>query len=144
MFEKSLFRSLAALAAVMLFMSTAQAVTIDVVPVGNLDNSGELSGAGAGGFGPDRICGAVHYVYNIGTYEVTAGQYTEFLNKVGGVDTYGLYNTATWSDAYGCKIERFDGDGTLADPYEYQVAADRANRPVNYASWAKCKRPRAT
>ena len=33
------------------------------------------------------------YTYNIGKYEVTAGQYTAFLNAVAGVDTYGLYNT---------------------------------------------------
>ena len=36
---------------------------IVTVPVGNLGNTGELSGAGAGGYGPDRICGAVAYVY---------------------------------------------------------------------------------
>jgi hypothetical protein len=28
----------------------------------------------------------VGYAYDMGKYEVTAGQYTEFLNKVGGVD----------------------------------------------------------
>jgi hypothetical protein len=57
-------------------------IVIDTVPVGNPGNAGELSGAGAGGFGPDRICGTVAYTYSIGKYEVTAGQYTEFLNKV--------------------------------------------------------------
>ena len=34
--------------------------------------------------------GGVDYAYNIGKYEVTAGQYTEFLNAVADDDTYGL------------------------------------------------------
>jgi sulfatase modifying factor 1 len=136
MFEKFLFRSAAALAALMLLLSTAQAVTIDVVPVGNPGNAGELCGAGAGGFGPDCICGAVDYVYNIGKYEVTAGQYTEFLNKVAATDTYGLYNTNMWSGVDGCKIQR---TGSSAS-YSYSVAADRADRPVNYVSWGDAAR----
>lgn len=55
------------------------AVNIETVPVGNPGNAGELSGAGAGGSSDDRICGAVGYSYNIGKYELTAGQYCEFL-----------------------------------------------------------------
>ncbi|MDM8004619.1 MAG: hypothetical protein QUV05_00485, partial [Phycisphaerae bacterium] len=54
-------------------------VIIETVPVGNPGNVGELSGAGAGGYGEDRICGAVSYGYRIGKYEVTAGQYCAFL-----------------------------------------------------------------
>jgi len=46
--------------------------------------------------------GAVAYDYSIGKYEVTAGQYTAFLNAVAVTDTYGLYNTDMWSDTYGC------------------------------------------
>ena len=101
--------------------SAAQAtVNIETVPVGNTGNTGELSGAGAGGYGPDRICGAVGYEYRIGKYEVTAGQYTTFLNAVAVTDTYGLYNTSMWSSTYGCKIQRTDtGSG-----YSYSVASD--------------------
>ena len=107
-------------------------VVIDTVTVGNPGNAGELSGAGAGGYGPDRICGAVDYVYNIGKYEVTNAQYAEFLNAVAGVgDPNGLYSTDMWSDAQGCKIEQ-----TGASPnYSYSVAANWAGRPVNYVSW---------
>ena len=65
-------------------------VVIEFVPVGNPGNAGELSGLGAGGYGPDRICGAVDYAYNIGKYEVTAGQYCEFLNAVAATDACGL------------------------------------------------------
>ena len=38
--------------------------------------------------------GSVGYAYQIGKYEVTAGQYTEFLNAVAKADPNGLYNTA--------------------------------------------------
>ena len=111
-------------------------VVIDTVTVGNPGNTGELSGSGAGGYGPDRICGAVDYVYNIGTYEVTAGQYTAFLNAVAATDTYGLYNTSMWSSTDGCKIERTGSSGS----YMYSVAGDWADRPVNYVSyWDSCR-----
>ena len=111
-------------------------VVIDTVTVGNPGNTGELSGSGAGGYGPDRICGAVDYTYNIGKYEVTAGQYTAFLNAVAATDTYGLYNTGMWSSSYGCKIERSGTSGS----YTYSVAPDWANRPVNYVSWGDSAR----
>src|SRR5665647_1441137 len=82
---------------VWLLAGAVYAVNMETVPVGNPGNAGELSGAGAGGYGPDRICGAVAHAYNIGKYEVTAGQYTEFLNAVAKTDTYGLYSTSMQS-----------------------------------------------
>ena len=82
----------AAAIALILACTLAQAVNIETVPVGDPGNAGELSGAGAGGVGPDRICGAVGHTYRMGKYEVTAGQYTAFLNAVAKTDTYGLYN----------------------------------------------------
>ncbi len=113
------------------FNSGAQAVVIDWVTVGNAGNTGEWSGESYGGYGPDAICGAVDYEYQIGTYEVTAGQYTEFLNAVAATDTYGLYNTSMWSHSYGCKIQRSGGSSS----YTYSVASDWENRPVNYVGW---------
>ncbi len=118
-----------ALAVLALLATTAQAVTIDTVPVGNLGNGGELSGTGAGGYGPDRICGAVNYPYNIGKYEVTAGQYVAFLTAVAATDAYGLYNVEMDTNAYGCQIQQSGLPGSYS--YSYSVAADRANRPVN-------------
>ncbi len=111
---------------------------IDTVPIGNPGNFGELSGAGAGGAGPDRICGGVDYEYNIGKYEVTAGQYTEFLNAVAATDTYELYSTDMWNDPWGyaCKIQRNGTSGS----YTYSVESDWANRPVNYISWGDAAR----
>ena len=104
------------------------AINIDTVPVGNPGNAGEQSRLA---HGDTTYYGGVSYAYNIGKYEVTAGQYTEFLNAVAAMDTYGLYHVAMWSDAFGCKIQ---GTGSLGS-YEYNVATDWADRPVNYVSW---------
>ncbi len=121
MFEKSLFRSAVALAVMVLLIGTAGAVTIDLVPVGNPGNGND----------PETGYGSVAEPYLIGQYEVTAGQYTEFLNAVAATDTYGLYNTEMWTSAWGCKIERTGSSGS----YTYSVAPDRAHRPVNWVSW---------
>lgn len=116
-------------------------IQIPTVPVANPGNAAELSGESAsGGYGPDRLCGAVDYSYQISTYAITASQYTAFLNAVAGVDSYQLYNPEMWSNDYGCKIERYGGSGTTADPYAYRVAADWEKRPVNYVSWADAAR----
>ena len=118
-------------------------VVIDTVPVGNPGNPGELSGAGAGGYSPDRICGAVAYAYNIGKYEVTAGQYTEFLNAVAASDPYGLYNTSMDSSSYGCQITRNGTDGNYTYDFSGRPSgteADWVNRPVNYVSWGDAAR----
>ncbi len=107
--------------------------SLDTVPVGHVRNAADARYATSG-------YGSVDYAYNIGKYEVTAGQYCEFLNKVAGVDTYGLYDTGMWSSPAGCKIERYAGSGTTADPYQYRVASDYANRPVNVVSfWDSCR-----
>ncbi len=86
--------------------------------------------------------GRVVYAYNIGKFEVTAGQYTEFLNAVAATDTYGLYNEAMDVDSglsgaeYGCNIKRNGSPGT----YTYSVAADWAARPVNRVGWGDAAR----
>jgi len=116
--------------------SPALAVDIETVSVGNPENAGEWSGESHGGHGPDRVCGAVDYMYNIGKYEVTAGQYTEFLNTVAGTDTYGLYDLQMWDGLGACRIERIG----LPDNYSYQVAAGWKDRPVNYVSWGDAAR----
>jgi len=120
-------RVLACVMAVGLFAGTAFAVNIETVPVGNPGNTGDSR---YGGYG------SVGYTYNIGKYEVTAGQYTEFLNAVAAMDAYGLYNTSMGSDTYGCKIQRSGTSGS----YTYSVAGDYANRPVNYVSWGDSAR----
>jgi sulfatase modifying factor 1 len=102
MFEKTLLRSVAALVAVTLLVGPASAATIthggvtitmDFVSVGNPWNDGELSGAGAGGYGPDAIVGAVDYSYNIGKYEVTENQW----DTVSGIAGDLLDDPGRWS-----------------------------------------------
>ena len=117
------------------------------VPVGNPGNASEMSGAGTS-YSPFRECGAVDYDYNIGKYEVTAGQYTAFLNAVAGVDPYGLYNTnmGLAGTELRAVIQRYAGSGTELDPYQYRVdpADPKPNHPIGdvsfwdaarYANW---------
>jgi formylglycine-generating enzyme len=97
--------------------------SLETVPVGNVNNSPDAN--------TGNLYGSVDHTYAIGKYEVTAGQYCEFLNAKATIDTYGLYNSAMWSDRYGCKIQQTGSSGS----YAYSVAADYANRPVNYVSF---------
>jgi len=106
----------------------AQAVTMDWVTVGNAGNAGDTTVMWDGTSG----CGAVDYGYRIGKNEVTAGQYTEFLNAVAATDIYGLYEPLMWSSAEGCKIQQSGSE----DNYTYSVASDWADRPVNYVGWS--------
>jgi len=114
----------------------AQAVNIETVPVGNPGNAGEQSRLLAG---DTNYYGGVPYNYRIGKYEVTAGQYTAFLNAVGGEDTNGLYNSEMWNPSYGSGITR-SGYGFGSSPFTYTVAADFVNRPVDFVSfWDACR-----
>ena len=130
MFRKAIVRGVLAVA-VLCCAVVAQAAdvfnmgpgltSLEMVPVGDPGNAGEGSGDSYGGWGPDHICGVVNYNYRIGKYEVTAGQYTEFLNAVGGVDTNSLYNTTMSRTDYGSGITR-SGGGIVGNPYTYTVA----------------------
>ncbi|MEO2046664.1 MAG: SUMF1/EgtB/PvdO family nonheme iron enzyme, partial [Pirellulales bacterium] len=123
--------------------STAHAipVTFDWATVGNSGNPGQLSGAGVGGFGalgPDAIVGGVAYDYRISKHEVTAGQYTQFLNAVAASDPGGLYSTSMLAVPgfagdikYGSGIVQSGADGS----YTYSVDANWENRPINYVSY---------
>ena len=103
------------------FTSFCQAeITMDWVTVGNAGNANDSTGYGA-----------VSYEYKIGTYEVTAGQYTEFLNAVAATDSHGLYSTKMWSYTDSPQIEQSGNSGS----YTYSVASDYANRPASCVSW---------
>jgi sulfatase modifying factor 1 len=106
---------------------TSVGMMIETVTVGNPGNDDDTYGDGYGG---------VDYVYNVGKYEVTAGQYAAFLNGVADTDTYGLYSTSMWSSSFGCKIQRSGSSGS----YMYGVDPDWADRPVNYVSWGDAAR----
>ena len=124
--------SAAVLAGLLAGAGTAFAVNIDTVPVGNPGNVADT----AAHSGNPNGQGAVSYTYNIGKYEVTAGQYTVFLNKTAGTDTYGLYNTSMANAEYGSGISRSGSPGS----YTYSVDGTFVNRPVNYVSyWDSCR-----
>jgi formylglycine-generating enzyme len=110
--------------------------SIEFVTVGNPGNDGELSGQGAGGFGPNAICGGVNYIYQIDKFEITNAQYREFLNaKAKYGDPNNLYSIYM-ANSQGGGISRI-GSGIVGDPYVYiSRNGDPAwdNRPVTYVT----------
>lgn len=118
----------AALALLGLGIGASANITIDTVAVGNAGNAADtLTGYGA-----------VGYNYSIGKYEVTAGQYTAFLNAKAVTDTYGLYSAAMDMGFHytGCGIKQTGTSGS----YSYSIASDLADRPVNCVSyWDACR-----
>ena len=109
--------ALAALAALLFLRSaTIQAqIHVERVSVGNLGNMDH------GGIG------AVDYHYSIGRFPITAGQYTAMLNAVAVTDDDVLYNVKFVS-LDGPQIVQTGSSGS----YSYSVAAEFANRPMNY------------
>jgi formylglycine-generating enzyme required for sulfatase activity len=86
-------------------------VAMPLVTVGDPGNPADATGFGA-----------VANEYRIGTYEVTNGQYTAFLNAVAGADTNGLYNE-------GMQIARSGSPGA------YTYATQAPDKPVTHVSW---------
>ena len=117
-------------------VASAELINIQTVPMGDVANAADTTGFGA-----------VGYAYNIGKYEVTAGQYAEFLNAVAKTDTYslyGLYDPNMAMDNNGCKITQHGVNGSYTYDFSARPAgtteADWANRPVNYVSfWDACR-----
>ena len=121
--KKTLIAAAALLAAIGL---QATSITIDTAHVGDANNPADtILSSGA-------YRGSISYEYNIGTTEVTAGQYAAFLNAVASTgDTYGLYNANMYNLSHGCGIQKVDnGNGT----YSY-VATKGDKLPVNYVSF---------
>ncbi len=93
-FSKIRAISAVSLAGILVWSAGVQAqVVMEMVTIGNPGNEPDTRYETPG-------YGGVDYVYEIGKYEVTAGQYTEFLNAVADEDTYGLYNADMWSGGF--------------------------------------------
>lgn len=98
-----------------------------------VDNAGNAADTHFGGY----FLGSVEYDYQIGKYEITAGEYTEFLNAVARDDPNGLYNIAmrepigSVHGESGANIQRNGESGN----YSYEIDSDWANRPVNWVSF---------
>ena len=120
--------AVAGLAAILLAAGAGMAdITIETVPVGNVENTAD----------PETGYGAVDYEFNIGTYEVSNAEYTEFLNVVDGdgSDPYDLYNGNMGSGYGGITFSAGNPSGS-----KYSVRAGRGDMPVNYVSfWDACR-----
>ena len=110
---------------------SASGITIETVPVGNTGNLDFSS------LNPDVNRGAVDYEYNIGKYPVTIGEYTAYLNAMAQFDPNELYDEMymSWTIA-GPRIERSGSSGS----YQYTVAAEFENRPMNYVNFPRALR----
>lgn len=83
--------------------------------------------------------GSVNYIYKIGKYLVTIGQYTEFLNSIAVTDTYSLYVSNMGSDLNIAGIKQEGSSGH----YTYSVVkndGNSANRPITYVDWFSAAR----
>jgi formylglycine-generating enzyme len=109
----------------------AMAVNIEMVPVGNPGNAPDTQVMTDGTTG----YGSVGYNYQIGKYEVTTGQYIEFLNAVAKADPNGLYNTNMAEDTNIQRIGSSPNFSYSVGGYSGTVAADWLNRPVNDVSF---------
>jgi formylglycine-generating enzyme required for sulfatase activity len=98
-----------------------------MVPVGNAGNAADTNGVGS-----------VPYNYRIGEFDITASQYTAFLNAVAANDPYGLYSPDMGILAGGfnaCGISQSGSPGS----YTYATTKN-GNFPVNYVSWGDAAR----
>jgi hypothetical protein len=118
----------------LLTASSASAVSMAWTPIGNPGNAPAPNTDCADYPGPyygySHACGGVPYTYNIGTYEVSNAQYTEFLNAKAASDPLGLYNTSMGTSIYG-GITRTGISGS----YSYSAIAGREDKPVNMVSF---------
>jgi formylglycine-generating enzyme len=111
----------AIMAMILIAVTTAQAVTIEMVTVADPGNAADTTGYGS-----------VNSIYQVGKYDVTTTQYAEFLNAVAKTDPYGLYTTI--SERGG--IVRSGSSNS----YSYSVLTGHENFPVNYVSWGDAAR----
>jgi formylglycine-generating enzyme len=83
--------------------------------------------------------GSVSYVYRMGKYDVTVGQYCEFLNAVAATDAYGLWHSGMATDYPTLGITRSGNSGM----YAYSVTgtySQGANCPMFAVNWADAAR----
>ena len=118
---KALSLWLAALACLLSSPAGAEPINYTMVTVGNPGNANDTGGTQNG---------AVGYSYQIGTYDVTIGQYAAFLTAVAATDTYSLYNSSMGSDGNIKGIQQNGSSGS----YTYSVIGS-ADRPITYVSW---------
>jgi formylglycine-generating enzyme required for sulfatase activity len=115
----------------------ASLANIDAVFVGDANNSADIVLSG----GASR--GAVDHEYYIGKYNITQGQWTEFLNAVAtnksaSTPILDLYDSGMGTA--GCSSIARAGDPNDSNKWIYSVNANFVNRPVGYVSLLDVKR----
>jgi formylglycine-generating enzyme required for sulfatase activity len=111
--------------------------SLSFVTVGNPGNAPDVYVSGSGGY-----AGSVGYTYQMGTYDVTAAQYCQFLNAVAKTDTYGLYNSAMSGGItyQACGINQVGGPGNYSYNTTSAYSVNNGNFPVNWVSWGDAAR----
>jgi formylglycine-generating enzyme required for sulfatase activity len=103
---------------------TAAPVVIDTVPIRDSGNAPDISGFGR-----------VDYDYRIGKFEVTIGQYVDFLNAVAATDTHSLYSSGMTYQVTVAGVSRSGSPGN----YSYATIGS-PNRPITFVSWFEAAR----
>ena len=116
------------LAAADVFNMPAGQTSLQFVTVGDPGNAAD----------PLTGFGSVAYTYQMGEFDVTVAQYTQFLNSVAKTDSFGLWNPSmTPESAFGsCGISRSGTSGN----YTYSFAPANQNFPVDEATWGDAAR----
>ena len=129
-FQKRFLRAAGLATAIALSTPVFAVLTMDYVFVGDAGNAADPA--------TGSLYGAVAYAYQIGKYEVTNAQYTEFLNAVNptgsgtdGIGPNGIYNALMGSDARG-GITYTAGAASGA---KYTIRTSMGDKPVNFVSW---------
>jgi formylglycine-generating enzyme required for sulfatase activity len=105
--------------------------SLEFVPVGDPGNAADPA--------TGSLYGSVSYNYQMGKYDVTVGQYCQFLNAVAKTDTYGLYNSYMATAMPTIGIVQSGSSGS----YSYSVTggySQAANCPVFDVSWGDASR----
>ena len=112
------------------FNMPAGETSLQFVTVGNPGNAAD----------PATGSGSVPYFYQMGTYDVTVGQYCRFLDAVATTsDPYGLYNTGMATDFATFGIAQSGSSGS----YSYSVTGSYSqgvNCPIFSVTWGDAAR----
>jgi len=121
-------------------VTQAQVSNVFSMPTGQ--TSLQFVTVGNPGNAPDPLTGygSVGYTYQMGKYDVTVGQYCQFLNAVATTsDPYGLYNSYMASEMSALAITQRGSSGN----YSYSVTgsySQAANCPIFAVSWGDAAR----
>ena len=113
------------------FNMTGGQTSLQFVTVGNPGNAADPA--------TGSLYGSVGYTYQMGKYDVTAGQYCQFLNAVAKTDTYGLYKSYWPTLLPTVDITQSGSSGN----YSYSVTGSygqAANCPIFDVSWGDAAR----